>query len=334
MPNNLLKGTSYYSEGPSYSAGSREYKEVQKMIEAEPSAKNELNDLLKKYGITPIEEEPERQYFQNFQQNEYTAFPLDNFFTGGASVAPPGGQQTAQSTPQTNAEIDTRLQIILNSIPIADPGKIITSEYHNSLRDAVRALASRIGLSVNPVSEFKILSFAPNFLPLTSPNATSGAPTAKWDIFLNRASIPPSAISSQQAVSGGFVVQLPDGAKIFQMIVRGERLDKDAPKPTKFNVRLSRLKFTKEKVPPTVLIDIDLKQLTDGIFEEKGSVKLSNEELDSDTITAQNKIADRKLVNNETHLYYVSAEWLGGMTAGQPNGAKSEIHSIQIYCAV
>ncbi|CAN5806276.1 hypothetical protein BH20ACI4_BH20ACI4_12090 [soil metagenome] len=234
------------------------------------------------------------------------------------------------AAPQTGSEIDIRIQMIINAIPIADPGNIITSEYHNALREAVRALAGRIGMSVNPVAEFKILSFAPNFLPVQAiAVGATAAPSNKWDVLLNRAAIP-AGVNVQLPVTGGFVVQLPDNADIVQLVVRGERLDKDKPKPKEFRVKLNRVRFGKDKFDPVTLINIDLQTLDDGYFEKDQVVKLSSQELNTITVSTQAIIAERKRVNNENYLYYVTAEWLGGAN----DAAKSEIHSIQIYCTV
>ena len=233
-------------------------------------------------------------------------------------------------SPQTNIEIDTNLQILLSSIPIADPGNIITSEYHNALRDAVRALASRIGLSVNPVAEFKVLTFAPNFIKSPPSKAVGAANVqdAEWEVFFDHAAIPANVNSVTQAVKGGFIVQLPDNADIYQMTVRGEKLDKDKPQPKNFKVRLNRLEFGKDK--PLTLIDIELESLKDGFFEESDVVKLSSAELDTITVNRQANIDERKSVSNADFLYFVTAEWFGGTD----NAAKSNINSIQIFCRV
>lgn len=236
---------------------------------------------------------------------------------------PPEPTPPAPEETQPSFEIDTKLQILISSIPIANPGNIITSEYHNALRDAVRALASKIGLSINPTAEFQILTFSPNFLPITAGVNTN------WNVTLNRATTPQVAASA--VVSGGFVVQLPDGATIFQMIVRGKRLGTSAPNPSQFKIALNRLKFGQESEPIT-LISMDLKTVKDGAFKEEEGVKLSQKELDSTTIEriANDTISDKKFVNNEAWMYFVTAEW----TAGVDTAAKFEINSIQILCTV
>ena len=85
------------------------------------------------------------------------------------------------------------------------------------------------------------------------------------------------------------------------------------------------------KIPPTVLIDVDLKKMKLGYFEEKDTVKLSDDD-DSDTTTAKSKVDDLRSINNKTHLYYVTAEWEAGLN--NPGAAKSNIQSIEIFCAV
>ena len=237
---------------------------------------------------------------------------------------PPTPEQT-----QPVFEIDTTLQLLISSIPIANPGNIITSEYHNALRDAVRALASRMGLSVNPTAEFKILTFSPNFLPTIKKDSTEI--NLKWDVTLKRAVIPEvGANDLNNQVSGGFIVQLPDNATIFQMIARGSRLGTTAPNPKDFHITLKRMKFGKDQQPQS-LISLDLKAVKDGVFETKDSVKLSDADLVSindNPLIASATISERKTVSNDAWMYFVTAEW----TAGVENAAKFEINSIQILC--
>ena len=325
MPSNFSKNISNFGGfAPSNKITDKitELDKLERVIELEPDISDELEKIFRERGkVLPDIFKPKIPDFK---------FPLPGKSPGG--FVPP---VTIPATPQPPVlEVDTKLQLLLSAIPLAHPGNIITSEYHNALRDAVRALASRIGLSVNPTAEFKILSFAPDFLPLPNPPGTSPTgtvPANKWDVTLNRAAVPTANFDIKLPVSGGVVVQLPDNASIMQIIIRGERLEREKPNPKSFNVRLNRQKFGKEKTPPTTLINLDLAEVKDGYFEEKQTVKLNSDELDSDTTTAQAKLADRRSVNNETHLYYVRADWEAG---GTDAAAKSEIHSIQIYCTV
>jgi hypothetical protein len=243
---------------------------------------------------------------------------------------PPTTTPTQPANPPTNIEIDTRLQILINSIPIANPGNLITSEYHNALREAVRGLASRIGLSVSATAEFKIFTFAPNFLPMKAKTADGSQP---WTVTLERATTPEiKAPNLKQTVMGGFVVQLPDGATVYQMIARGSRAAGGA-NPKEFKISLRRQKFGANQEAQT-LISMDLKEIKEGAFEDKESVQLSDEDLkviDEDSGVAGATVGNRKIVNNQKWIYTVAAEYLASENAP---AEKVEIHSIQILCAV
>jgi len=255
---------------------------------------------------------------------------LDDDFnptTGGTSSKPPVQEE------QPALEVDTNLQILISSIPRANPGDIIGSEYHNSLRDAVRGLASRIGLSVNPVAEFKTLTFSPTFLPTNQRNST--VQNKNWVISLNRALVPDDA--GVGLVSGGMMLQLPDDTAIFKLVVRGTRLATGTatgaatPNPANFTINLNRVTLGKELLEITPLITLDLKTLPDGGFTKEGEIQLTDDEkgklLNSSLFVAAATV-ERQIVNNQKWAYTVTAEWTGGVAGA----AKFEINSIQIFC--
>ncbi len=287
---------------------------LQKHIDIDPSLSQDFKDILKRRGID-----------------------LTGIFDPGFFPVKSNPVNPTPSTPEQPAlEIDTKLQLLISSIPIANPGNIITSEYHNALRDAVRALASKIGLSVNPTAEFKILTFSPNFLPLKIKDSAA----VNWDVTLNRAATPQvGAADLNRSVIGGFIVQLPDSATISQMIVRGKRLGASAPNPKIFQVSLNRLKFGSELSSESTLvlddlklISMDLNNIEAGLFEKKEGVKLSKKEADlsNNELLARLNISDREIVNNEVWMYFVTADW----TAGVKEAAQFEINSIQILCRI
>jgi hypothetical protein len=305
--------------------------EIGKLIKEDPSISNDLETIFRRRGIdVPQILKPDRIFVP---PSDFPSVSFDPAVPLPLPTPTPAAPQPAPTMP----EIDTKLQLLINAIPIANPGNIITSEYHNALRDAVRALASRIGLDVNPAAEFKILTFAPAFLPLfpqtlTGTTATPTGNNNRWDVTLSRAAI--TIVSNPaQPVSGGICVQLPDGATVFQMIVRGSRLGKDQPAPKDFTVALKRGKFGKDQ-PLENLISVDLKGVKDGPFEVDETVKLSEAEASTTTnaLIAGLTVADRKVVDNEKWIYYVTAEWLNGDP--NANSAKFEIYSIQIICNV
>lgn len=314
MPNsNLINITGGFSPSDKLKG----LESLQKYIDLDPNISQDIKDILKRRGIhLPEIFDPE---FFPVKSNPVNPTP---------PTQPPPPEQLA-------LEIDTKLQLLISSIPIANPGNIITSEYHNALRDAVRALASKIGLSVNPTAEFKILTFSPNFLPLKIKDSAA----ANWDVTLNRASTPPVvAADLNRSVIGGFIVQLPDSATISQMIVRGKRLGATAQNPKNFQVSLNRLKFGNELSAETTVLDdlklisIDLSSVGDGVFEKKESVKLSKKEADlsNNELLARLNVSDREIVNNVAWMYFVTADW----TAGAKEAAQFEINSIQILCRI
>ena len=308
---------------------------LSRAIDEQPELNDDLEKFLLKRGVAADRtrvEIPERRIPPKTLPPEVNdpVFPIDPFPTQPfplppVILTPPTLPPTQPVDPPTNIEIDTRLQILINSIPIANPGNLITSEYHNALREAVRGLASRIGLSVSPTAEFKILTFAPNFMPMKAKSADQ-----PWSVTLERATIP--KIDQNKTVAGGFVVQLPDSATIYQMIVRGSRAA-GAPAPKDFKVTLRRQKFGAGQEPQT-LIMMDLKDVKDGAFEDKESVTLSDTEvamIDEDEGVAGTTVGRRKIIDNQKWIYTVTAEFSAGANTEKE---LYEINSVQILCTV
>lgn len=243
-------------------------------------------------------------------------FPPGLIIPPGLTLPPATGEPEQPVSP-----IDLEIQLLLNKIPIAHEGHIVTSEYHNTVRDALLAVADRMGLTVKAVSDLQVLSFAPNFQPIEN--------TILWAISFNKAVVPQvvEGANAPPVVRGGFAVQLPDGAVIDSMIVRGARVaaDKDKPKPKTFTVKLSRQKFDTEKPQITPLIVFDLADKKEKI-KEANDVKESLPD-DLDDATARTRTLDLSRVNNQTYQYFVEAIW-----EGDNNTAKFEIHSFQIFC--
>ena len=113
-----------------------------------------------------------------------------------------------QSTAPPPANV-TELHNLLRSIPIAVPGAVISSEYHNALRGAVMALGQALGVTF--ASPFDVVSLTPSF------HTPSGTKTG-WSIGPARAEA-----TGLDAVTGWQSVSLPDGAVVKSMIVRGQR---------------------------------------------------------------------------------------------------------------
>jgi hypothetical protein len=240
-------------------------------------------------------------------------FPLDP----GIRFPTPIPQPPAPVPTPPVSQIDLEIQLLLNAIPIANQGNIITSEYHNSLRNALMAIAERMGLTIKPVSEMQLLTLAPKFLP-TSQGDAHGA----WVATFDKAALAPDA---NGVVKGSLAVQLPDGAVIISMTVRGARVGDEKDKPPKlFNVKLSRQKFDTEASQITPLITFklaDKKEKIKELNDIKGSLP---EDLD-DAPTVRSRVLDLSRVNNQAYQYFIEANW-----DGTKDTAKFEIYSIQI----
>lgn len=223
---------------------------------------------------------------------------------------------------QPVSQIDLEIQLLLNKIPIAHEGHVVTSEYHNTVRDALMAIANRMGLTVKAVSDLQVLNFAPNFQQVEN--------TILWTVGFNKAIIPqvPNA-DAPSVVKGSFPVQLPDSAVIDSMIVRGARAaaDKEKQKPRTFTVNLNRQKFDTENPQITPLIIFDLADEKEKI-KEVNDVKESLPD-DLDDATARTRTLDLSRVNNQTYQYFIEAIW-----EGDNNLAKFEIYAFQIYCEI
>lgn len=136
-------------------------------------------------------------------QDESAATPMSAHSPKVPLANPP------QVSPPPPANV-TELQNLLRSIPIAVPGAVITSEYHNALRGAVMALGQALGVTF--ASPFDVVSLTPSF------HTPSGAKSG-WSIGPARA----QAIGEGSVVTGWQSVSLPDGAVVKSMIVKGQR---------------------------------------------------------------------------------------------------------------
>ncbi len=209
---------------------------------------------------------------------------------------------------QSESDVNLRLLALINEIPIAHAGDIITSEHHNSLRRAIREIANLI----DDTELISINTFPPNFLPMEFPNLQAEA-AQQWKILFDKAVVPSVGElgGAGKTVKGAFFVRLPDDALINAMIVRGKRLNEQFQDPKSFNVRLYRFEPDKINNQPTLLIDFDLKE-ENSVFKRRASPPLGllNQPID-----------------NVKYQYYVSAVW-----EDSDDASGFEIRSIQIIC--
>lgn len=107
---------------------------------------------------------------------------------------------------------DTELQILLNSLPVAQAGNVITSAHLNALRTAILNLAAKIGGAA--LSPTQLLNFLPAFAP--------GSSGPAWTLTDGIALAAPKVGGG--SASGWLPVQIPDGWAIQAMTVIGDKV--------------------------------------------------------------------------------------------------------------
>lgn len=128
----------------------------------------------------------------------------------------------------------TNIQALLDAIPIAEDDHVITAEYHNALRDAIRALAG-VGETAGVTNHVSALA----------PVLSSDGPNPKWESLVGVA-------KATGIASGWMPVQLPDGALIQKIVVHCRRVASTGT----LNVGLIRLLAATEGPIPYVQIAV------------------------------------------------------------------------------
>jgi hypothetical protein len=130
----------------------------------------------------------------------------------------------------------TELQILLNALPVAQEGYVITSAHINALRTAILNLAAKIGGAA--LSPTQLLTFMPAFAP------SDGNPA--WSLKDGVAKAGPN--ESGGSASGWLPLQLPDGMSIQAMIVLGDKTGTI----TSFNIELFKLTLDGSDPQPVI----------------------------------------------------------------------------------
>lgn len=128
-------------------------------------------------------------------------FFFPSFTAVGSQTQPQPTQQPASPTASASS-----LQILISTIRPAQDGDVITADDYNALRNALVAIANRLG--VGPVSDEITVTVAPRFLPST-------AGTHEWAIDYGVANKPNQTSGS---VKGWMEVEFPEGARIKKMV--------------------------------------------------------------------------------------------------------------------
>jgi len=175
----------------------------------------------------------------------------------------------------------TDLQTLVNAIPDAQDGNVITSNYHNAIKAALQAIAAQ--LKGAPGAQTVRLTVHPNFLPIAGSTA--------WTVTLG------VATSAAGNGSNGFIsLDLPDGATIQQMVAIGAQ----ASPPAKGFASLLVLPIGGTAATTLILIDLS----TGGIpFTLTGSPNVPG-------LTAS-ALKEMQIVQNSQFKYAIQSQVLG-----------------------
>ena len=221
-------------------------------------------------------------------------------------VTPPPRENPVSIRDETLSERVKYLLFLLNQIPHANPGDIITSEHHNSLRRAIRAVAASVE---DDFGRLVKLTFAPNFQPFApDENKTR---ILNWEVFFNKAVIPNNLDGERVTVDGAFAVQLPQNARLVTMIVRGNQGRGEREFRSECELSLNRVELgniAADKLTPLFVFDL-------------------TSAADMSTIKGTLTTDGKDLTDNSKYQYFVRALWRGAQDA-----VRFEIVSIQISC--
>jgi hypothetical protein len=186
------------------------------------------------------------------------------------------------------------LQDLIESIPTAEEGRIITSKYHNSLLTAIRLIASQLGSG--PVSQEAVAVYPPHFVQNgAGPNwvQTNGVATQ----------------GSDGNADGWLALQLPQGARIQKLTVTGRRVGAVAS----FSVKLLRVTIADGN-------NVSLITMLDP-FTRPENVNVPG--------AGPKAIEEYSIVDNNTYTYLVTASLLGAQDLVQVNGIQVSYNRLQ-----
>lgn len=172
------------------------------------------------------------------------------------------------------------LQTLISNIPTAEDGHVIERRYHNSLRDAITAMAAQIEAA--PGGAETARTFAPSFLPIFD----AGTRSPEWLLSVGIASKP-----GGNSAQGWFPVQLPEGATIRSLTVVGQRIG------AVLSCQVQLLRQTIADAGMVPIITVNLKNVLGQPFKETREV----------TGASGAVIADFRSIDNDRYQYHIKA---------------------------
>jgi hypothetical protein len=205
----------------------------------------------------------------------------------------------------------TLLSDLIDAIPVAGRGDVISPESHNSLRDAIVAIVTELGGAV------VTLTFAPTFLEASDP--LTGGQLPKWAINIGLA----QSFGGNPAVTGWLPLQLPDGSQIQQLrVVFGGT----KPLNSQMDVTLQRQDIAGE-ISALNLATLSVSSIDRGVIERKAPFSLDP------GVRLPAGVPPPDIVNNDKYKYFVRAH-LSELPRGGEPPVTVTIFAIRVDCSL
>ena len=133
------------------------------------------------------------------------------------------------------------IQTLINAIPDAQDGNVITSDYHNTIKTALEAIAGQLGPGAG--GQTVTLTLIPSFLVIPGDSA--------WNVNVGAASDAGGLLTD-----GWIPLYLPDGAVIQQLVVIGLKTIPTTPAQFQANVQLLVMSVGSTKSLPLISVDL------------------------------------------------------------------------------
>lgn len=198
---------------------------------------------------------------------------------------------------------------LVNAIPVASQGDIITPESHNSLRTALAAVATQLGAATS--TQTVAPTFTPVFLTTGTPNIPS------WNLGPGFSRNPPNGNSA----SGWLPVQLPQGARIQRILVQAGRSAAIAA-PAQADVALHRQSLRGGNTASTILAQASL-------LGPNASDPFEVSAMFGPAGLTGALLTEAQLVNNDDYKYFFRAEMLL-----QTAGPNVFIYGVRVECRI
>jgi len=195
------------------------------------------------------------------------------------------------------------IQTLVNDIPDAQDGSVITSDYHNTIKTALEAIAGQLGAGSGGQTE--TLTLFPNFQPVQPVSAH-----VPWTITMGAA-----ADAGGNLTDGWLPVHLPDGAMIQQLVVVGVKTA--ATTSVQFGAFVSLLIMAVGATDATTLVSVNLTNQLGSPFTATGTPSVPG--------TAPNSLKDLQTVKNSQNKYVIH-----GLVSPSPAAGTLTIEAIQV----